>query len=78
MALLDVALLGDIDKKKYYQILRKLELQEAKSFRYHDNKGIEHKLKQKEVLKRINRRLRKQNQATISLSWVKKYWNQSI
>ncbi|TXR78314.1 hypothetical protein [Bacillus sp. BF9-10] len=78
MALLDKSLIGLIGEKEYFKLLRKWELTEAKSFRYHDNKGIEHKLKQKEVLKRINRRLRKQNQPTISLSWVKKYWNQSI
>ncbi|PEF36079.1 hypothetical protein CON72_17190 [Bacillus wiedmannii] len=76
MAVLDIALLDDIDKEKYYQILRKLELKEAKSFRYHDNKGNEHKLKQTEALKRVNRRMLKHNQPSYKLSWVKKWWNE--
>ncbi|MGX5541506.1 hypothetical protein ACWKTJ_27410 [Bacillus wiedmannii] len=75
MAMLDESLIQHIGEKKYYEILRTLELREAKSFRYYDNKGKQHKLTQKEVLKRMNRRLRKHNQLSISLSWVKKWWN---
>ncbi|MEH7785735.1 hypothetical protein V7332_20285 [Bacillus thuringiensis] len=75
MAMLDTSLIQHIGEKKYYEILRTLELQEAKSFRYYDNQGKEHKLTQKEILKRMNRRLRKRNQSSISLSWVKKWWN---
>lgn len=75
MAMLDTSLIQHIGEKRYYVILRTLELQEAKSFRYYDNQGKQHKLTQKEVLKRMNRRLRKHNQPSISLSWVKKWWN---
>ncbi|MDA1678652.1 hypothetical protein [Bacillus cereus group sp. TH152-1LC] len=75
MAMLDESLIQHIGEKRYYEILRTLELQEAKSFRYYDNKGKQHKLTQKEVLKRMNRRLIKINQSPISLSWVKKWWN---
>lgn len=75
MAMLDTSLIQHIGEKKYYEILRTLELQEAKSFRYYDNQGKQHKLTQKEVLKRMNRRLRINGQPSISLSWVKKWWN---
>ena len=47
MAMLDTSLIQHIGEKKYYEILRTLELQEAKSFRYYDNKGTQHKLTQK-------------------------------
>ncbi len=76
MAILDKSLIGLIGEKEYFKLLRKLELKEAKSFRYHDNKGNEHKLKQTEALKRVNRRLLKHNQPPYKLSWVKKYWNE--
>ncbi|MGG5736688.1 hypothetical protein [Bacillus cereus group sp. IBL03679] len=75
MAMLDTSLIQHIGEKRYYEILRTLELQEAKSFRYYDNRGKQHKLTQKEVLKRMNRRLPRHNQSPISLSWVKKWWN---
>lgn len=75
MAMLDTSLIQHIGEKRYYEILRTLELQEAKSFRYYDNRGKQHKLTQKEALKRMNRRLIKINQSPISLSWVKKWWN---
>ncbi|MGE7887831.1 hypothetical protein ACQKN7_10720 [Bacillus cereus] len=75
MAMLDESLIPHIGEKKYYEILRTLELQEAKSFRYYDNKGKEHKLTQKEALKRVNRRMLKHNQPSYKLSWVKKHWN---
>ncbi|MFB5574713.1 hypothetical protein [Bacillus cereus] len=75
MAMFDSSLIKDIGKKKYYELLRLLELKEAKSFRYYDNKGKEHKLTQKEALKRVNRRMLKHNQPSYKLSWVKKHWN---
>ncbi|MGE6309394.1 hypothetical protein ACQKD6_02690 [Bacillus cereus] len=75
MAMFDSSLIKHIGEKKYYELLRLLELKEAKSFRYYDNKGKQHKLTQKAALKRVNRRMLKHNQPPYKLSWVKKHWN---
>ncbi|PEK51571.1 hypothetical protein CN586_08540 [Bacillus toyonensis] len=79
MAFLDTSLIPIIGNDEYHRILGLMELKEAKSFRYHDNKGKQHKLTQKEVLKRVNRRLMKHNpkqQSPYKLSWIKKWWNE--
>lgn len=47
MAFLDKSLIPIVGDEEYHRILGLMELKEAKSFRYHDNKGKQHKLTQK-------------------------------
>ncbi|PFX62952.1 hypothetical protein COL36_06485 [Bacillus wiedmannii] len=77
MAFLDTSLIPIIGDDEYHRILGVMELKEAKSFRYYDNKSKQHKLTQKEALKRVNRRLMKRNhrKPPYKLSWIKKWWN---
>ena len=77
MAVLDASLKDRniISESEYYNILARMELREAKEFRYHDNKGIEKKMTMTQALKRVNRMLAKEKQQPLSLSWVKKHWN---
>ncbi|WLF29199.1 hypothetical protein [Bacillus altitudinis] len=75
MALLDESIKEIIGDEQYFSLFARMELQQAKDFRYITNDGKERKLTQKQALKRVNRQLNKHNQLPLSLSWCKKHWN---
>ncbi|TQR25893.1 hypothetical protein [Bacillus safensis] len=56
---------------QFYSLFARMELQQAKDFRYIAKDGKEHKLTQKQALKRVNRHFAEHNQS-FTLSCVKK------
>ena len=90
MAILDEQVKEIVGDVQYYHLIARMTLKELKEYRYHDEYGKEKKLTQKEVLARINILRQQQNQEIqeeiqegnpiftlklLSLSWVKKWWN---
>ncbi|MEG7862455.1 hypothetical protein FOT98_23575 [Bacillus sp. HY001] len=68
MAVLDKSLIKIIGENEYYRILAIMELEEAQA--------RETELKQVEALEIINEMLSKHDQPPLTLSWIKKWWNE--
>ncbi|HDR7395821.1 TPA: hypothetical protein QCX23_003097 [Bacillus toyonensis] len=67
MAVLDKSLIKIIGEKEYYRILAIMELEEIQE--------REKELKQIEALEMINEMLSEHDQPSLTLSWIKKWWN---
>ncbi|HDR7912659.1 hypothetical protein ABR763_27435 [Bacillus cereus] len=68
MAVLDKAIIKIVGEKEYYRILAVMELEEAQE--------QQKELKQVEALEIINEMLAKHDQSPLTLSWIKKWWNE--
>jgi len=55
MAFSDESIKKIIGEEQFYSVFARMELQQTKDFRYITNDGKEHKLPQKQALKRVNR-----------------------